>query len=78
MGLKDYCFDGDKKPELDKLPTDSKCSKADKAEILKRTEKNLLKMAELQEKLYADGREGVIFVLQAMDAAGKDSTVKHV
>ena len=35
-------------------------------------------MAALQDAFYADGREGLIFVLQAMDAAGKDSTIKHV
>ena len=31
-----------------------------------------------QEKLYADNHYGIIIVLQAMDAAGKDGTVKHV
>ena len=31
-----------------------------------------------QEKLYADNHYGVLIVLQAMDAAGKDGTVKHV
>ena len=30
------------------------------------------------DKLYAEGREGVIVLFQAMDAAGKDSTIKHV
>ncbi|MBR2121826.1 MAG: polyphosphate kinase 2 family protein, partial [Lachnospiraceae bacterium] len=39
---------------------------------------NLAKMRDLQDRLYADGREGLIIVLQAMDAAGKDSTIKHV
>jgi PPK2 family polyphosphate:nucleotide phosphotransferase len=32
----------------------------------------------LQEKLYADGRWSVLIVLQAMDAAGKDSLIEHV
>lgn len=32
----------------------------------------------LQEKLYADGSQSVLIVLQAMDAAGKDSLIKHV
>lgn len=32
----------------------------------------------MQDKLYAEGKEGVVFVLQAMDAAGKDGTVNHV
>jgi len=35
-------------------------------------------LAELQEKLYADDRHGLLVILQAMDAAGKDGIVKHV
>lgn len=31
-----------------------------------------------QEKLYAQNTYGLIIVLQAMDAAGKDGTIKHV
>ncbi len=31
-----------------------------------------------QEKLFADSHYGILVVLQAMDAAGKDGTVKHV
>jgi PPK2 family polyphosphate:nucleotide phosphotransferase len=36
------------------------------------------KLAELQGKLYAQDRWGVLLIFQAMDAAGKDSTIKHV
>ena len=35
-------------------------------------------LAALQEKLYAQDRWGVLLVFQAMDAAGKDGTIKHV
>jgi len=35
-------------------------------------------LAELQERLYARGTYAVLVVFQAMDAAGKDSTIKHV
>ncbi|MDQ3346346.1 MAG: polyphosphate kinase 2 family protein [Acidobacteriota bacterium] len=35
-------------------------------------------LAELQEALYADNRWGVLLIFQAMDAAGKDSVIKHV
>lgn len=38
----------------------------------------LAEMKEWQEKLYAEGCYGLIVVLQAMDAAGKDGTVNHV
>ena len=36
------------------------------------------RLAELQERLYASDRWSVLIVLQAMDAAGKDSVIKHV
>ena len=32
----------------------------------------------LQEKLYADGSQALLIVIQAMDAAGKDSLIEHV
>jgi PPK2 family polyphosphate:nucleotide phosphotransferase len=35
-------------------------------------------MAELQDKLYAQDRWSVLLIFQAMDAAGKDGTIKHV
>jgi PPK2 family polyphosphate:nucleotide phosphotransferase len=41
-------------------------------------DKNLEDLAEAQELLYADDRYAVLIVLQAMDAAGKDGTIKHV
>jgi polyphosphate kinase 2 (PPK2 family) len=36
------------------------------------------RIAELQARLYAEESRGVLVVLQGIDAAGKDSTVKHV
>jgi len=41
-------------------------------------EQNLADLAEAQNLLYADDRYAVLIVLQAMDAAGKDGTIKHV
>jgi PPK2 family polyphosphate:nucleotide phosphotransferase len=35
-------------------------------------------LADLQDKLYAQDRMSLLVVFQALDAAGKDSTVKHV
>jgi PPK2 family polyphosphate:nucleotide phosphotransferase len=42
------------------------------------SETALARLTELQEKLYADDRWAVLLIFQAMDAAGKDSTIKHV
>ncbi len=36
------------------------------------------RLEELQELLYAEGRHKVLIVLQAMDAGGKDGTIRHV
>lgn len=49
-----------------------------KAKLLARTAANLEQMGRLHDALYADGREGVVVLLQALDAAGKDGIVKHV
>lgn len=78
MGISRYKVDGTKKVDLYSFPTDSKSDKVDKDEIIKKTEKNLQEMGLLQERLYAEGKEGLLIVLQAIDAAGKDSTIKHV
>lgn len=45
-----------------------------KAEVARQS----LVLEELQERLYAEGRHRVLIVLQAMDTAGKDSTIRHV
>ncbi|HEX6886781.1 MAG TPA: polyphosphate kinase 2 family protein [Candidatus Nanopelagicales bacterium] len=38
----------------------------------------IAQLAELQDRLYSQDTYGVLFVLQAMDAAGKDGMIKHV
>lgn len=38
----------------------------------------IAQLSGLQQRLYADDRWSVLIVLQAMDAAGKDSIIKHV
>lgn len=43
-----------------------------------RMAENLEVMAVLQHKLYAEGNRALLVVMQGMDAAGKDSTVRHV
>ena len=44
-------------------------------EMLKQSRK---RMASLQERLYAQDRWSILLIFQAMDAAGKDGTIKHV
>ena len=44
----------------------------------KRLEKRVKQLAKLQRKLYADDRYAILLVFQAMDAAGKDGTIRAV
>ena len=51
---------------------------ASKSHGEKLLEKSIDLLREMQEKLYAQDRWSVLLILQGMDAAGKDSTIKHV
>jgi PPK2 family polyphosphate:nucleotide phosphotransferase len=47
-------------------------------EAEQRLAEGIEKLRDLQERLYAQDRWAVLLVFQAMDAAGKDSTIEHV
>jgi PPK2 family polyphosphate:nucleotide phosphotransferase len=49
-----------------------------KRKAVARLQRGVERLAELQEKLYAQDRWALLIVFQAMDAAGKDSAIKHV
>ncbi len=51
---------------------------ASKAEYQKQLARHVEQMAELQNLLYAGDRYALLLIFQAMDAAGKDSCIKHV
>lgn len=76
--LKDCLIDGTTHFSMKDAPTVFRGDKNIRREIEIATAENMRSMAALQDKLYADAREGLIIVIQAMDGAGKDSTVKHV
>ena len=48
-----------------------------KKDARKDTKENLARLQQLHEKLYAGGDQGLLIVLQAMDTAGKDGTIRH-
>lgn len=50
-------------------------AKEDAEELL---EQGVARLCELQEKLYAQAEWSLLLVFQAVDAAGKDATIKHV
>jgi PPK2 family polyphosphate:nucleotide phosphotransferase len=59
-------------------PRDTAHLKEDKKKARELLAQGVKALAELQDKLYAQDRWGVLLVFQAMDAAGKDGTIKHV
>jgi PPK2 family polyphosphate:nucleotide phosphotransferase len=63
---------------LGKFATDEKNRTIDKEQGEALLKENIEVLSDLQEKLYAGSRWSVLVVFQAMDAAGKDSTLKHV
>src|SRR5262249_50498250 len=62
----------------DSDPGDTCGLKMDKGEAAELLRRGTLWLAEEQEMLYAQDRWSLLLVFQAMDAAGKDGTIKHV
>ena len=50
----------------------------EEADAREATARLAVELEELQYRLYADGRYGVLVVLQAIDGGGKDGTIRHV
>lgn len=78
--IKPYLVTNGKKFRLkDYDPSDTHgLSSAEKPEAKKMLEDGVAMLSALQQVLYAQGNWALLVVIQAMDAAGKDSTIKHV
>jgi PPK2 family polyphosphate:nucleotide phosphotransferase len=73
-----YLVEPGKKLKLSKHDTADKGKFEDREEAETVIAKNLEKLAELQEVLYAESKRSLLVVLQAMDAGGKDGTIRHI
>ena len=78
LKLEDCLFDGTKTFRIDEVPTSANVAKSDRKHIETLMADNIERMVDLQSRLYAQGTEGVVMMIQAMDAAGKDGTIRHV
>lgn len=78
MNIEQYRYNGKKKFVIKDFKTDDKGEYKTREEAVDLFVENLKKINELQQKLYAEQKEGVIFVFQAMDAAGKDGVIRTV
>lgn len=78
MNTEKYLVKEKKKLNLYEVPTSyhGKLEKKEVKEVL--IPENIKKIREYQEKLYAENKQALLIVLQAMDAAGKDSLIKNI
>lgn len=67
-----------KKVDLTNFDTRYTANFKDKEDAAEMLAKDVARLAELQDMLYAMNKYSLLVVIQAMDAAGKDGTIKHV
>jgi PPK2 family polyphosphate:nucleotide phosphotransferase len=76
--INDYKIDEKSKFNLSKCKTNDTGKIKSKDEAGELLLKNTQKLIELQDKLFAQDKYGILIIIQAMDTAGKDGAIKHV
>ncbi|HSC42560.1 MAG TPA: ADP-polyphosphate phosphotransferase [Candidatus Binatia bacterium] len=74
----DFRVKDGKNVSLKKWPTEIKSYYETKKQFKEGLQERVDELSELQNLLYASNRFAVLLIFQAMDAAGKDSAIKHV
>jgi len=74
----DYRVPAGKEVDLGKWPTKVKPVYGSKAEYKSLLAAHIEKLSERQNLLYASNKTALLVIFQALDAAGKDSAIKHV
>jgi PPK2 family polyphosphate:nucleotide phosphotransferase len=78
IGLKTYRIPEGKAVDLKKRKTQVKPVYASKAEYETILANHVAQLSDLQQRHYAANAHGLLFIFQAMDAAGKDGVIRHV
>ncbi len=78
MNISKYIAKQNGKINLSEFDTGETGDYESKKKAKKDLKNNIKEMKKLQSKLYAEDKYSVLILFQAMDAAGKDSTIKHV
>jgi PPK2 family polyphosphate:nucleotide phosphotransferase len=78
MSFEQFRVPPGKAVKLADYPTDETGPFTDKSQAQEKLAADVAKLADLQAKLYAQNVYGVLILLQGIDAAGKDGTIKHV
>ncbi|MDR2692765.1 MAG: polyphosphate kinase 2 family protein [Chitinispirillales bacterium] len=78
MNVKKYTVTGENLFGLEEFDTGDTGGLNSSDDVKKMMKDNIVEIAKLQDRLYAEGKTGLLIIFQAMDAAGKDSAIKHV
>lgn len=76
--MKRYCVKPNTRLKLDDFPPEDTGDYKGHKDAVERIEQLREKLDGLQERLYAEGSRAVLIVLQGIDTAGKDGTIRHV
>jgi len=76
--MQTYKYDGTKRFSIRAFDCGDTGEMSERHEAIREFTENLEKINEYQQRLFAAQKEGIIFVFQAMDAAGKDGAVRAV
>lgn len=76
--FKDLIFPSDRSKSLNDFDTYYTIEYNSKKEARLVLEEGIQKLTDIQDKLYAYDKYALLIIFQAMDAAGKDGTIKHV
>ena len=71
-------FDPGSEIQPSDIPSRIEETKYDKKSAAKKIRQNAVEMADLARRLYAENKRSVLLVLQGMDTAGKDGTIRAV
>ncbi len=78
MNINQFLAEPGRFKSLKIFQTDSTAGVSDKSEAKDWMDNYIKDMQELQDVLYADNKQSLLLIFQAMDGAGKDSTIEHV
>jgi PPK2 family polyphosphate:nucleotide phosphotransferase len=78
MSADRYMIDPSRRVRLDDYDPNDTGKFKSREDAQQKLKADIETLAELQDKLYAQARHGVLVVLQGMDTAGKDGVIKHV
>jgi PPK2 family polyphosphate:nucleotide phosphotransferase len=80
MKIDKFCFQNGNGFKLSDIKCNDtlKYSESDRPAVEEEMKGNIEDITKLQDKLYAENTRAILLIIQAMDAAGKDGTIKHV